>query len=128
MSHLSKITTQIHDLKILKKALKDLNIDWKIDSNILNGFKATTHVVDLVIEQQNGVDIGFAWNGKEYELIADLQFWQQPWSLEAFLDRLSQSYAYHSIIQETQKQNFKVCHEKNALDGSVSLVVQRWAL
>lgn len=64
MSHLSKITTQIHDLKILKKALKDLNIDWKIDSNILNGFKATTHVVDLVIEQQNGVDIGFAWNGK----------------------------------------------------------------
>nr|YP_010336323.1 hypothetical protein MW428_pgp169 [Goniotrichopsis reniformis]UNJ14729.1 hypothetical protein [Goniotrichopsis reniformis] len=118
--------TQIHDLDILKKTLSDLHLDWKEACNTLRGFQGETHVVDLVIEQHNGTDIGFAWNG-QYELVVDLQFWQQPWSIEALIDRLSQRYAYHSIIKETQKQNFKVCHEENSLDGSVCLVVQRWA-
>nr|YP_010336717.1 hypothetical protein MW559_pgp169 [Stylonema alsidii]UNJ15123.1 hypothetical protein [Stylonema alsidii] len=117
--------TQLHDLSILKKALNDLDLDWNNNSNMLRGFQGQTHIADLVIEQQNGIDIGFGWNG-QYELIADMQFWQQPWSIEALIDRLSQRYAYHSILRETQKQNFQICHEENTLDGSVSLIVQRW--
>ena len=31
----------------------------------------------------------FSWNGFEYQLVADLQFWQQPWSVELFLDKVS---------------------------------------
>nr|YP_010336521.1 hypothetical protein MW557_pgp167 [Rhodospora sordida]UNJ14927.1 hypothetical protein [Rhodospora sordida] len=119
--------TQLNDLSILKKALTDLHLEWKTDSNLLRSFQEQTHWVDLVIEQENMVDIGFAWNG-QYELVADLQFWQQPWSIEALLNRLSQRYAYHSILKETYKQNFKICQEENALDGSISLVVQRWAI
>nr|YP_010338459.1 hypothetical protein MW432_pgp172 [Rhodaphanes brevistipitata]UNJ18409.1 hypothetical protein [Rhodaphanes brevistipitata] len=118
--------TQIHDLDILKKALTDLHLQWKNNSTELQSFQKQVHIVDLAIEQSNGIDVGFAWNG-EYELVADLQFWNQPWSLDAFVDRLKQRYAYHSVIQETQKQNFQVCKEENTLDGSVKLVLQRWA-
>nr|YP_010335734.1 hypothetical protein MW631_pgp168 [Chroothece richteriana]UNJ14140.1 hypothetical protein [Chroothece richteriana] len=117
--------TQIHNLDILKKALDDLKVKWRVESSKLQGFQGQNYFVDVVLEQQNGIDIGFAWNG-QYELIADLQFWQQAWSLEAFLDRLNQRYAYQSILEETHKQNFEVCQEKNYLDGSVRLVVQRW--
>nr|YP_009296768.1 hypothetical protein Bangp_029 [Bangiopsis subsimplex]AOM66111.1 hypothetical protein Bangp_029 [Bangiopsis subsimplex]ARO90332.1 conserved hypothetical plastid protein [Bangiopsis subsimplex] len=117
--------TKIHDLEILKQALSDLHVNFKINSSLLKDFQGQTHVVDLVISQPNGTEIGFVWNG-QYELIADLQFWNQPWSIEAFLDRLSQRYAYHLILKETQNQNFQIAQEENILDGSVRLVLQRW--
>jgi len=64
MSHLSKITTQIYDLKLLKNALSDLHLEWKVDSTELSGFQGKIDIVDLVIEQENGIDVGFSWNGK----------------------------------------------------------------
>lgn len=64
ISILDKIRTQIHNLNILKKALNDLNIEWKTNSTELKDFQGQTHLVDLVISQSNKNDIGFIWNGK----------------------------------------------------------------
>ena len=80
----------------------------------------------MVIKQNNNYDIGFTWNGFEYQLVADLQFWQQPWSVESFLDRVSQRYAYNSIIQATEKQGFETVEEVNQDNGTIRLTLQRW--
>ena len=73
-----------------------------------------------------GYDIGFNWNGSEYELVADLSFWQQQWSLETFIDRVSQAYASETILNESTKQGFQTVNEKTNIDGSVTLVLERW--
>ena len=77
MSHFSQIKTQIRNLESLQEALSDLGIDWKSGSREVRGYRGQTHTAEVTIEQDNGYDIGFKWNGQEYELVADLQYWQQ---------------------------------------------------
>jgi|TARA_B110000261_G_scaffold145041_1_gene168133 hypothetical protein len=92
----------------------------------VRGYKEKTSFANLVIKQNNNYDIGFTWNGFEYQLVADLQFWQQPWSVESFLDKVSQRYAYNSIIKATEKQGFETVEEVNQDNGTIRLTLQRW--
>jgi hypothetical protein len=126
MSHFSKIKTTLKDLTLLKKALTDLSISWGTEVKQLKGYKKQTTCANLVISQTNSYDIGFNWNGFEYQLVADLQFWQQPWSVELFLDKVTQRYAYHFIVDATEKQGFKTIEEVNLEDASIHLTLQRW--
>ena len=77
MSHFSQIKTQIRNLTSLQAALSDLGVQWKSGPCQVRGYQGQTKTDEVAIEQANGYDIGFAWNGSEYELVADLQFWQQ---------------------------------------------------
>jgi hypothetical protein len=126
MSHFSKIKTTLQDLTLLKKALTDLSVSWDTEVKQLKGYKNQTNFANLVISQNNKYDIGFSWNGFEYQLVADLQFWQQPWSVELFLDKVTQRYAYHVILKATKKQGFKAIEEVNLEDASIHLTLQRW--
>lgn len=127
MSHFSQIKTQIRNLSSLKAALTDLGIDWKEGPRPVRGYRGQTATAEVAIEQENNYDIGFSWNGKEYELIADLQYWQQPWTVNGFLNRVTQRYAYHTVVNETTRQGFQVAEQQHNEDGSVRLVVQRWS-
>lgn len=127
MSHFSTVKTQIRNLTSLKAALSDLDIDWKNGPSQVRGYEGQTHTADVVVEQENHYDIGFSWNGQAYEMVADLQYWQQPLSVDGFLQRVTQRYAYHTVLAETEKQGFQVTEEKNNQDGSIRLVVQRWS-
>ena len=126
MSHFSKIQTTLKDLNLLKQSLKDLSVQWDSESQTVRGYKEKTSFANLVIKQNNNYDIGFTWNGFEYQLVADLQFWQQPWSVESFLDKVSQRYAYNSIIKATEKQGFETVEEVNQDNGTIRLTLQRW--
>lgn len=126
MSHFSKIQTSLKDLDLLKKSLNDLSIHWEPELNRVRGYKDQTTFANVVIKQGNNYDIGFSWNGFEYQLIADVQFWQQPWSIELFLDRVSQRYAYNSIIESTSNQGFQTVNEMVQEDGSIKLTLQKW--
>jgi hypothetical protein len=127
MSHFSNIKTQIRNLSSLQSALTDLGVDWKAGSAPVRGYRGQTRNAEVVIEQENDYDIGFSWNGNEYELVADLQYWKQPWSVDGFLNRVTQRYAYHTVIAETAKQGFQVSEQQKNEDGSIRLVVQRWS-
>ncbi len=127
MSHFSKIKTQIRNLNSLKSALQDLEITWKPGPHPVRGYQGQTHTAEVAIEQDNDFDIGFSWNGSEYELVADLQYWQQPLSVEGFLSRVTQRYAYHTVVNESANQGFQVAEQQNQEDGSIRLVVQRWS-
>ena len=127
MSHFSQIKTQIRNLVSLQAALTDMGIDWKPGPKAVRGYRGQTRDAELVIEQDNGYDVGFSWNGKEYELVADLQYWQQDLSVDGFLKRVTQRYAYHTVIQETARQGFQIAEQKQNQDGSIRLLVQRWS-
>jgi hypothetical protein len=127
MSHFSTIKTQIRNLTSLKSALDDLKIDWKTGPRSVRGYQGQTRNAEVVLEQENNYDIGFSWNGQEYELVADLQYWQQPLTVEGFLKRVTQRYAYHTVVDESNKQGFEVAQQQKNEDGSIRLVLQRWS-
>ena len=127
MSHFSHLKTKIRNLTSLQSALTQLKVDWKSGPREVRGYRGQTHTAEVVVEQDNGYDIGFSWNGREYELVADLQFWQQNGSVERFLQKVTQQYAYQTVMSETAKQGFQVAEEQKNEDGSIRLVLQRWA-
>ena len=127
MSHFSQIKTQIRNLSSLQEALNDLGIDWKQGPATVRGYQGQTHSAEVVIYQDNQYDVGFRWNGNEYELVADLQYWQQPLTVNGFLNQVSQRYAYHTVKNTTSEEGFQVAEEQKNEDGSIRLVVQRWS-
>ncbi len=127
MSHFSNIKTKIRNLSALKTSLSNLGIDWKEGPREVRGYQGQTLTAEVVVEQDNNYDIGFRWNGQEYELVADMQYWQQPLSVEGFLKQVTQGYALETILQESAKQGFQVAEQEKNQDGSIRLVVQRWS-
>ena len=126
MSHFTKIKTKLYNLETLKKSLSDLNITWTVQTHTVRGYQNTTHEAELVIQQNNKHDIGFKWNGTEYELVTDLMFWSQDISVDKFLNRINQRYAYNSIIGVSEKEGFNFTQTETAEDGSIRLVLRRF--
>ncbi len=127
MSHFSQIKTQIRNLLSLQSALTDLGIEWKPGPQQVRGYQGLTHQADVAIAQDNGYDIGFSWNGSEYELVADLQYWKQEWNVDRFLSKVTQRYAYHTVLNESSSQGFQLAEQQQNSDGSIRLVLQRWS-
>ncbi len=127
MSHFSNIKTKIRNLSSLKAALKDVGVDWKAGPAQVRGYQGQTRQAEVLIEQNNNYDIGFSWNGSEYELVADLQYWQQPLTVDGFLRQVTQRYAYHTVVNEASNQGFSISEQQQNKDGSLRLVVQRWS-
>ena len=127
MSHFSNIKTKIRNLTALKTSLTNLGIDWKEGPRAVRGYQGQTLTAEVVVEQANNYDIGFSWNGQEYELVADLQYWQQPLTVDGFLKQVTKGYALETILQESAKQGFQIAEQTNNQDGSIRLVVQRWS-
>lgn len=127
MSHFSNIKTKIRNLDALQSALTRLGVDWEAGPAIVRGYQGQTVKAEVVVKQDNNHDLGFRWNGLEYELVADLQFWQQSLSVEGFLKKVTQGYALETILSETHKQGFQVTEQQQNQDGSIRLMVQRWS-
>lgn len=129
MSHFSQIKTKIRNLPALQAALTDVGVDWKAGPKAVRGYQGTTDIAEVVVEQTNGYDLGFKRNAGtgDYELVADLQYWQQPLSVDGFLNRVTQRYAYHTVLSETSRQGFQVAEQQSNEDGSIRLVLQRWS-
>ena len=126
MSHFSQIKTQLRNLTSLKAALTDLGMDWKEGPATVRGYQGQTETADVAIEQPNGYDIGFAWNGQEYALVTDMQFWQLNGSVDRFLKQVTERYAFHTVINSGAEQGFQVAEQVKNEDGSIRLVLQRW--
>ena len=124
MSHFTHIKTRFQNLFYLEKALTRLNISYiQQEKNLSN---TDSYNKNLVIPQSNDYDIEFTWNGQEYELVADMSFWEQSYPVESFLDKISQQYAGEVIIGESQKIGFQPIKYQQNTDGSNTLVLERW--
>ena len=122
MSHFTHMKTRFQNLFYLEKALNRLNINHK--QEIINNSNLSN--TNLVIPQSNNYDIKFCWNGQEYELVADISFWEQSYPVESFIDKVAQQYAGEVIIGESQKIGFQPVKYQTNSDGSNTLVLERW--
>merc|ERR1711878_210573 len=102
MSHFTNMKTSFQNLDYLQTALNKIEIKhYRKQKNV------EIEKDSLVIPQSNGYDIEFNWNGQEYDLVADMSFWEQPYPVENLIDKVSQQYASEVIISESQKLGFK---------------------
>jgi hypothetical protein len=62
----------------------------------------------------------------EYELVADLETWNQPIPVERFLDKVNQQYARMTIHNQVKKMGFQGEEEWEMDDNSIELTVTRW--
>jgi len=124
MSHFTHMKTSFQNLFYLEKALNRLNIEYKQRQTATESEELST--TNLVIPQTNGYDIEFAWNGQVYELIVDVSFWEQPYPIESFIDKVSKQYAGEVIIGESHKMGFQPVKYQQNVDGSNTVVLERW--
>ena len=128
MSHFSRIKTKIKNKPELEEALLLLQYDVQEDQELkvtgAHGIKHETVTADLAI----GSDVGFRLNPmtNEYELVADLETWNQPIPVERFLDKVNQQYARMTIHNQVKKMGFQVEEEWEMEDNSIELTVTRW--
>ena len=118
MSHFTTMKTSFQNLAYLEAALNKLEITHKKQSQ--------KNIANLIINQSNGYDIEFAWNGNEYELVVDMSFWEQSCPVESFIDKISQQYAGEVIVGESQKLGFQPIKYQQNQDGSNTVVLERW--
>ena len=129
MSHFSTIKTELRDRQSLLEALEDLGHGPRQGSLMVRGYRGQTVEAQLAVAQANGADIGFRLNPEtgSYELVTDLDLWYQPVPVERFLAQLNQRYALRSILAATAEEGFQVSEQAQQQDGSIELVVTRWA-
>lgn len=127
MSHFTKIKTKLYDKAIIEKSISDLNINWVAGAKTIRGYDNKEQVVDIVIRQNNNYDIGFKWNGQEYELVTDLMFWDQNYSVNKFLNQINQRYAFILITKVSEEQSFQFVETENKEDGSIRLLLRKFS-
>jgi len=123
MSHFSTITTTIKDRDLLVKSLQVLG--HEVEENILLDNPVNHQHEQVEVEVAINNDIGFKWNGSEYELVAELDAWNLDVPVQRFIDKLTQQYAEQTVLAKIEEQGF-VVEQRSTTDGTVELVVGRW--
>ena len=118
MSHFSTIKTELRDRQSLLEALEDLGHGPRQGSLMVRGYRGQTVEAQLAVAQANGADIGFRLNPEtgSYELVTDLDLWNQAVPVERFLAQLNQRYALRSILAATAEEGFQVSEQAQQQD------------
>ena len=128
MSHFTSIKTTIRNKPQLIEALELLQYNVTEDQELkvtgAHGIKHEVVEADVAITK----DIGFRLNpnSNEYELVADLETWNQSIPVERFIDKVNQQYARMTIHNSVKKMGFQIEEEWEMEDNSIELVVTRW--
>ena len=128
MSHFSTIRTKLRNKPQLQEALEILQYDVKQDQELkVSGSHGIGHET-VEAELAIGTDIGFRMNPMtgEYELVADLETWNQPIPVERFMDKVNQQYARMTVYNTVKEMGFQVEEEWEMEDNSIELTVTRW--
>jgi len=129
MSHFSTIKTELRDRQSLEAALTAMGHAPLAGPRQVRGYRGQLAIAELVVAPPQGGDIGFRLNADTgaYELVADLDLWSLPVPPERFLAQLNQRYALEAILAASSAEGFAVAEQTSSDDGSIELVVTRWA-
>ena len=128
MSHFSTIKTQLKESEPLIKALINLGYTINQEEKFVKGYKGKFTAVDISMNLPGDTKVGFKWdnNSSVYELVTDLDLWKFEIPVERFISKVTQMYAYHTIISKTNKDGYQIVEQKNKNDGSIELVLTKW--
>ena len=128
MSHFSTIKTQIKEAEPLIRALDNLGFTINQEEKFVKGYRGKFTAVDISINIPGDTKVGFKWdhNSKTYELVTDLDLWKFEIPVERFISKVTQMYAYQTIISKTKEDGYQIVEQKNKNDGSIELVLTKW--
>ena len=128
MSHFSTIKTQLKEAEPLIKALKNLGYTINQEEKFVKGYGGKFTAVDISMNLPSETKVGFKWdkNSNAYELVTDLDLWKFEIPVERFISKVTQMYAYHTIISKTNEDGYQIVEQKNKNDGSIELVLTKW--
>ena len=128
MSHFSTIKTQLKESEPLIKAINNLGYIINQEQKFVKGFRGKFTAVDISINLPGDTKVGFKWdsNTKTYELVTDLDLWKFELPVERFISKVTQMYAYQTIISKTKEDGYQIVEQKNQNDGSIELVLTKW--
>lgn len=132
MSHFSRLKTKFKNREILMECLKEMGYQIQ-EGGFIRGYHGQ-QAVDLAIQVKKGYGIGFVRNEDgTYDMVAD--WWgvkgvddQQLLStLQDRVNAIQRKYTLQMVLEQTQKQGYSVVERTDEKDGSIRLVVRRWA-
>lgn len=123
MSHFTKIKSKIADLVFLKKAISDMELEYQEGKLKAKGWLWKKEKADLIIPTKSGYDIGFRFNGKTYDVVADWDSIQDV-NQTTFMDTLNQRYAYNVVKDTLTQQGFLLTGEENKA-GNINMTLSR---
>ena len=128
MSHFSTIKTQLKEAKPLINALNNLGYSINQEEKFIKGYKGKFTAVDISLNLPGDTKVGFKWdnNSNAYELVTDLDLWKFEIPVERFISKVTQMYAYQTIISKTKEDGYQIVEQKNINDGSIELVLTKW--
>ena len=128
MSHFSTIKTQLKDAEPLIKALNNLGYIINQEEKFVKGYRGKFTAVDISMNLPGDTKVGFKWdnNSNAYELVTDLELWKFELPVERFISKVTQMYAYETIISKTKDDGYQIVEQKNQNDGSIELVLTKW--
>jgi len=128
MSHFSTIKTQLKEAEPLIKALKNLGYTLNQEEKFIKGYRGKFTAVDISMNLPGDTKVGFKWdnNSNAYELVTDLDLWKFELPVERFISKVTQMYAYETIISKTKEDGYQIVEQKNQNDGSIELVLTKW--
>ena len=128
MSHFSTIKTQLKESEPLIEALNNLGFTINQEDKSIKGYKGRLTAVDISINLPGDTKVGFKWdnNSNAYELVTDLDLWKFEIPVERFISKVTQMYAYQTIVSKTKEDGYQIVEQKNKNDGSIELVLTKW--
>jgi hypothetical protein len=89
--------------------------------------------VDIAVKTAKGYGVGFVKNGETYDMVAD--WWGVAGAGEEKLAReiaqqaqeIQKEYAKAMILEQVAKEGFEMVSQTSEADGTVRIVVRRWA-
>ena len=128
MSHFSTIQTQLKEAEPLIKALNYLGYQINQEEKFVKGYRGKFTAVDISVNLPGDTKVGFKWdnNSNAYELVTDLDLWKFEIPVERFISKVTQMYAYQTIISKTNEDGYQIVEQKNKNDGSIELVLTKW--
>lgn len=135
MSHFTRLKTRITDRAALVKALADVGyktVEAHDTPQHLYGFVGDrrAQTAEVIVRRRHvgwfSNDIGFS-RGADGCFEAIISDYDRHKHSQAWLDRLTQRYAYHVARAKLQEQGFDLVSEETAKDGRIHLVLRRLA-
>ena len=117
MSAFAKVKTQVKDLNMLKKALDDLGMKYKLNAKNVSFWRVAPQDLDIYVDSHR---LGFVKNGDGYDLVGDSDF-------QKTFNRIRQTYSVNVAKRIAEEQGFMVDEVKERADGKITITARRQA-
>lgn len=96
MSHLNKHNTDINNLVFLTNALDRINVPYDVAGQ------------DIILTQSNGKNAAFIWDGENYTLVYDVDYWLQSLTVNSFTEKVTREYSAEKIVNSMNSFGFNI--------------------